>query len=54
MRSPAETMTIMPTTDSVTSTGYSKRRMPRRSMYSWLIRSTAAAENRIITLAKRE
>ena len=47
-------MTIMPTTAKATKSGYSKRSRSRRVIYSSDISKTAAADNRIVTFAKRE
>mmetsp|Transcript_18462 Transcript_18462/g.30080 ORF Transcript_18462/g.30080 Transcript_18462/m.30080 type:complete len:613 (-) Transcript_18462:8250-10088(-) len=44
----------MPTALSATSIGYSNRKRPRACIYPSLISSTAAADSRITTLAKRE
>ncbi|OIQ81885.1 hypothetical protein GALL_363320 [mine drainage metagenome] len=43
----------MPTTDSATSTGYSKRSMSRLTIYSCPTSSTAAPDSSTVTLAKR-
>ena len=52
-RSPADTITIMPTVASTIRMGYSNRIRRCRSMYSALIARTAAPDSRIVTLAKR-